>query len=922
MFGDLTYTGWLNSRQSRTLWIHGDPGKGKTMLTMAVITELSTRLEHFDSSNSMLAYFFCDDKDDRTNNAVAILRGLLYQILCQHPKLFGLLESEYKKQGAELFESRNALQTLWRILQSMLLESKLEKVYLIVDAIDECDFDSRTVLLRLMEQNLNDRITETVSGSAVKWMLTSRNDASIKEALLDSLSISLELNSDQVDVAVSKFIGVKVEHLKKKKRYSGVQESLVQETLRNKAEGTFLWVSLACAELEKARAIEGAMRNALERLPRGLEGIYTQILEKAVADDQADIADMTKEILKAVSIAIRPLTLHELACVADIPKESWNDRNLLSEYISQCGSLLTIRGISNVKDQSGEHVIPRHATVHLVHQSAKDFLISPEAKRLLSLDLAEEHATMVSRCLSYICSGVLANGTVVDSSSSDSDSESSDAGSNSEPEKVGIECSEVRVGDAHVNDIATTEQNDDNLDRPPLLKYPILHWMSHGREAKSTVGDVFDVYQDFFEPKSPIRKSWLDSYRKLSKSREFSGICYNSHILLFGTCIGIRALVKKILDGSKSDSTIDIKDRNGSTALMLAADRGYKSVVELLLEQGADAEARDRWGNTALILSVTSEDPAVTSVLLNHGVSVHPENKNGATALSHASIYGQETVVKLLLQHGANYEISNDSMDRALEWAAQFGHIAIVQLLLKERAFIDRDNSSERKPLIRAAMEGHEKVVELLLRHGANVIASDEARFSALMIAAAEGHNTVVELLLSHGADVDSVDKIGCLALSIAAIKGNEDTCKTLLKYEATLRIPNREEDDAIPAVCWAALKFNERQVKTLLEFDILSPRECDLLGLAARQGYEALIKVLLEHKVAVTTETMEIDTASLFAKFDVNYFRYSLPNQETFKALIDSQHKALLLILRSRKERLGIRTEESDKTKPVNSGI
>ena len=1098
IFGDLTYTRWLNDRQSRPLWIHGDPGKGKTMLTIAVIAELSTRLEHSDSSNSILAYFFCDDKDDRTNNAVAILRGLLYQILCQQPNLFGHLKNEYKKQKTKLFESRNAFQTLWRILQSMLLESKLEKVYLIVDARDECDYDSRTVLLRLIEKDLNEKMAETIPGPTLKWMLISRNDADIKEALFHSLDISLELNSNQVDVAVSKFIDLKVEQLKKKKGYSETLKVYVRDTLRNKAEGTFLWVSLACAELEKARAVEGTMRRALDRLPRGLEGIYTQILEKALTNDQACTADTTKEILKAVSIAIRPLTLHELACVADIPKECWDDRNLLKEYVSQCGSLLTVRGISNVKDKSGKYVIPRHATVHLVHQSAKDFLISTKLRLLLSRDLAEEHATVVRRSLSYICSGFFANGPIhpmLAFSRIKIGSESSDAQDNSSPERSGLEHLDVKVGDADVGSIAT-QDHDDDLQLPSFLEYPSIYWMSHGREANSAIGEIFDVYYHFFGPESPIRNLWLNSCRfrsqsevsavlrvglpfRISGSDDISGSDYNLPPLHFGAFTGIYSLVKRILDWihvsytSKSDSPIDMKDQRGFTALMYAAKCGHKRVVELLLERGAHAQERDRWGKTVLMYSAELENPAVSLVLLSHGASVHPKDQYGDTALSCASRNGQETVVKLLLQQGANNESSNDSMDRALEVAAEAGHIAVVQLLLKERAFMDRDNSSLRIPLINAARPDHsavvevllrhgvrvdeqddvcdvalaaasacqEKTVELLLRHGANVDAVDEDRSttliraaaagndavvklllkhganvnalgkygrtalfvatcsygrndavvelllknganvntsdeygrtalleasrsgrhavvelllqfgadleasgrhahtaltcaafygrdeinqpllekgaradrnSALVEAASRGHSSIVELLLRHDADVDSASMTGWSALSLAAMKGHEDICRILLKNGARPKILNREDDDAISAVCWAASKYNEKMAEPYLSYWPSTSKFLSRLVLARKRGYEASIKVLLEHKVTFNTEIKEEDMAGFHAETEFDHLDFNpythIRKKDFMKALevlIDSQHKALLLILQHRKERL-----------------
>ena len=902
IFGDPTYTSWLNSRNSRPLWIHGDPGKGKTMLTIAVIAQLSKWFEHSDNSKSVLAYFFCDDKDDRTNNAVAILRGLLYQILCQQPTLFGHLKSEYNKQGAKLFESRNALQTLWRILQSTLLESRLEEFYLIVDALDECDLDSRTVFLRLVEKEIDGNTTKTTPRSAMKWMLTSRNELDIKEALLDGLDISLELNSNQVDVAVSRFIDVKVKQLLKKKRYSRSHQIMVQDTLKSKAEGTFLWVSLACAELEKSRAVEGFIWRALESLPRGLEGIYEQVLERVMTDDQID-GETASEILKAVLIAERPLTIYELASMANLPKEYWNDNLVLSEYVSQCRSLLTSRGISNDKTTK-KHVTPRDVTIHLVHQSAKDFLISPKSKLLLSPGLVEEHATVVRRCLFYFCSGVFEKGPIhfeTDSSSSEAGALSSDVESDSPLERGDPEGSNVLIGDSDVDDVATGQHNNE-FQPPPFLEYPISHWMSHGREADSTICDIFDVFQDFFAPESPIRDCWLRSYHNLV----FSTIPYyldNFTLLHFAAYIGIQSLVKKIWDWiavsrtSFPDFHIDTKDQRNYTALMHAALNGYGKVVELLLERGADAEATDEQGNTALILSAESGNTAAPLVLLDYGASAYAQNYFHETALEVACIDGQESVVKLLLQHTAVTGKSNDLLDIALRAAARFGYMNIVQLLLDEGARADQVESKGLTPLLEAAVHSH---------------------------------TSVVELLLKHNADVDSADTTGCSPLSLAATRGHKDTCDMLLKYGASLKMFNRVADDAISAVCCAGLKYNVRFLQEFLELWGTQKSELkDLvqhLTLAARQGYDASIKVLLEHKVTVNTMIKEEDMAGFYANIESETIYYYYPEEalrKGFEERLDGQRKALLMILQHRKEKLkDEKIEECDETKPVNSGI
>jgi len=75
-FDKETFANWWDGDDSRLLWIHGGPGKGKTMLTMAIISEVSSRLRNLPGSN-VLTYFFCQNTFKDLNSTVSLLRGLI-----------------------------------------------------------------------------------------------------------------------------------------------------------------------------------------------------------------------------------------------------------------------------------------------------------------------------------------------------------------------------------------------------------------------------------------------------------------------------------------------------------------------------------------------------------------------------------------------------------------------------------------------------------------------------------------------------------------------------------------------------------------------------------------------------------------------------------------------------------------------------
>lgn len=79
------YKSWLHSSTAQLLWISGGPGKGKTILSIFLTEELENMVREDDEAE--LLFYFCGNQDHMRNTPVAILRGLLYQIIAQQPNM-------------------------------------------------------------------------------------------------------------------------------------------------------------------------------------------------------------------------------------------------------------------------------------------------------------------------------------------------------------------------------------------------------------------------------------------------------------------------------------------------------------------------------------------------------------------------------------------------------------------------------------------------------------------------------------------------------------------------------------------------------------------------------------------------------------------------------------------------------------------
>ena len=342
------------------------------MLLCGIIDELNKSTT--DPRN--LSFFFCEATDSRTNNATAVLRGLVYLLMINQPSLISCIPEDYKHAGSQLFEDVNALFALSKILTNILQDPSLQSTYLIIDALDECQTD----LI-----NLLDFIVESSSTSPrVKWIVSSRNWQNIKERLElagQKVNLCLELNADSVSAAVSIYIQDKVGSLTRLKGYDNNTRSAVEDHLSSNANDTFLWVALVCQRLEGiSRWTTLANLNAF---PPGLDSLYERMIEHICTMKEIEEVNLCKQILASVTSVYRPITLKELTSLVDGLQDVSNDLESLGELIGLCGSFLTIR----------------EDTVYFVHQSAKDFLVMKASGIIFPLGTRHVHHTIFSRSL-------------------------------------------------------------------------------------------------------------------------------------------------------------------------------------------------------------------------------------------------------------------------------------------------------------------------------------------------------------------------------------------------------------------------------------------------------------------------------------------------------------------------------------------
>ncbi|KAF2721604.1 WD40 repeat-like protein [Polychaeton citri CBS 116435] len=338
---------WRNIQDKQLLWIRGDPGKGKTMLLCGIIDELEKTMLQLSS----LSYFFCQATDARINNATAVLRGLLYMLLSQKPSLVSEIQLYYERAGKTLFEDSNGWVFIADKFKNILERSSSRTTFLIIDALDECTHGLQELLVF---------IGNTLSLlPRVKLLVSSRNWPPIEDQLdqvRSLLPLRLELNAGSLSEAVHIFIKHKVGQLAREKSYDDMLREKVLRYLSSNANGTFLWAALVCQHLQTLRRWQVSSNLDNRHVPPGLDAFYKRMMGRIGGLDDAEVY---QQILAAVAIVCRPITLEELVSITSLPGSITQNRQDLEEVIRLCGSFLIIRD----------------ATIYFVHQSAKDYLV-------------------------------------------------------------------------------------------------------------------------------------------------------------------------------------------------------------------------------------------------------------------------------------------------------------------------------------------------------------------------------------------------------------------------------------------------------------------------------------------------------------------------------------------------------------------
>lgn len=239
-------------------------------------------------------------------------------------------------------------------------------------------------------------------------------------------------------------------------------------------------------------------------------------------------------------------------------------------------------------------------------------------------------------------------------------------------------------------------------------------------------------------------------------------------------------------------------DKDGTTALHLAANSNQRPLARQLLENGARTDVISRrYGSPlqALILGnpfyVDLQDPSkpenleFLQELLDAGVNINAQGGPYGNALQAAVVKGPSGLVRDLLRRGARFIVGSGEFDNPLQAAAAKGSQEMITTLLDTQADIDTNSGRFGTALQAAACKGRFPAASLL-EHASKEDAV-QSRLAYRDYTRSIGYRNLskhyesFQLLIHRGADPGIIGGVYGTALQAAAYTGNVRVVKTLL---------------------------------------------------------------------------------------------------------------------------------------------
>lgn len=624
-----------------------------------------------------------------------------------------------------------------------------QHVYIIVDAIDECEnrVETLEVLRKLALWNLQ----------GLHLMVTSRSERDFEDSFQGFHQIGLEGEEHNKDI--ERYVRQQLLEEREWHKWSAEVQQQITAVVVEKAEDMFRLAKLHLDRLQKCK-IRQALQQTMRALPLTLHDTYDRILTNIALEYCPDAL----RILSWVCFSMRPLTLPELAAALAVDLDSLEYDHMqeyqdADEILDICGSLL------KRSEENGKPV------VKLSHASVKDYLTSNRNLRgdfqKLSSGSSWANEQICAVCLVYL-------------TAHNYNDEEEALASHSDSPLIGYATNFWSEHFRRAGESAILSRLARDLLLGHSSRYIRWAWigifMDHGFYTEQPSGDLNDLqtrlnivlYLTAFIGSIDL----IDDMLRAGANVNGRGGVFDSPLAAAIRMENFKA-VKHLLQAGA-----DVNSRAGphGDVLKLASFQGVVEAVDLLLSSGANVNSHGGIFQTALCAVVSDKRKAteISARLIDAGADPSA-GLTFFTPLSDAAGSGNHALVKLLIDAKVNVN------DGSLHGALRNGHLQVAQMLIEAGAKSDYVHETMGIALGAAALHGIDTLRFLVEGSRVDIHSVDKEGRNALHVVASTGRVETVQYLLKLGLRVSSKDKKGWSAVHHAASASTPDCLRILL---------------------------------------------------------------------------------------------------------------------------------------------
>ncbi|AEO60474.1 hypothetical protein MYCTH_2120499 [Thermothelomyces thermophilus ATCC 42464] len=359
--------------ENKILSISGRPGSGKSVLSSVIVEYLQRPIL---GVNYDALYIPISKRIPVEASARAVAKSVLGQLFEKrigNVKLLQILcDAHDQSKHASTYEEYD--QIMWMAVERALATALpgARELVLVVSGIDEASCDEAALFGRLAKA--------TANGTNVRLITLGREAHSPADGLM-SIHMSEDLILDDIMAVIRNDFDVDSEF----SQMSEFEQESIVTRLAESSTGSFIWAKLATKRLRRAVGLE-KLREAIEEVVTKKPTIKDFVIREVRSPN---VRDEARHMLVWLAIANRPLSLKELAILAQIDV---GNGTISNRHIDVLSTMKHVQGLVFVQD----------GLMYLRHGLVRAALLDMIAKAELAPEITDAQGDLVARLLLYI----------------------------------------------------------------------------------------------------------------------------------------------------------------------------------------------------------------------------------------------------------------------------------------------------------------------------------------------------------------------------------------------------------------------------------------------------------------------------------------------------------------------------------------